>query len=53
MTDQTSADETTRAGEEEITFHRVARSGQIPEGYVRRFYVGEHECAVARLNGNA
>ncbi|MBD3781328.1 MAG: Rieske 2Fe-2S domain-containing protein [Micrococcales bacterium] len=35
------------------TYHRVARSGQVPEGYVRRFYVGEHECAVARLNGTA
>lgn len=34
-------------------FHRVCRSGQIPEGYVRRFYVDELECAVARLNGKA
>jgi nitrite reductase/ring-hydroxylating ferredoxin subunit len=38
---------------DERVFHRVARSGQIPEGYVRRFYVGDHECAVARLNGVA
>ncbi|WP_067441574.1 Rieske (2Fe-2S) protein [Nocardioides jensenii] len=37
----------------EAKFHRVARSGQVPEGYVRRFYVGELECAVARLEGRA
>jgi 3-phenylpropionate/trans-cinnamate dioxygenase ferredoxin subunit len=37
----------------EIEFHRVARSGQIPEGYVRRFYVDNLECAVARLKGKA
>ena len=35
----------------EVVFHRVARSGQIPEGYIRRFYVGDLECAVARLRG--
>jgi nitrite reductase/ring-hydroxylating ferredoxin subunit len=37
----------------EVEFHRVARSGQVPEGYVRRFYVNDLECAVARLNGKA
>ncbi len=37
----------------EVEFHRVARSGQVPEGYVRRFYVGELECALARLGGKA
>jgi 3-phenylpropionate/trans-cinnamate dioxygenase ferredoxin component len=37
----------------EVEYHRVARSGQIPEGYVRRFYVNELECALARLNGKA
>ena len=37
----------------EVRFHRVARSGQVPEGYVRRFYVDELECALARLNGKA
>lgn len=37
----------------EVVFHRVARSGQVPEGYVRRFYVNELECALARLNGKA
>lgn len=31
--------------------YRVARSGQVPEGYVRRFYAGELEMAVARLHG--
>lgn len=35
----------------EVVFHRVARSGQVPEGYIRRFYVGDLECAVARLQG--
>ena len=39
------------AASEEVTYHRVARSGQIPDGYVRRFYVGELECAIARLRG--
>jgi len=40
-------------GHEEVVFHRVARSGQVPDGYVRRFYVDELECAIARLNGKA
>jgi nitrite reductase/ring-hydroxylating ferredoxin subunit len=34
-----------------VVFHRVARSGQVPDGYVRRFYVGDLECAIARLHG--
>ena len=37
--------------DDELEFHRVARSGQVPEGYVRRFYIGDLECAVARLRG--
>jgi nitrite reductase/ring-hydroxylating ferredoxin subunit len=37
----------------DVSFHRVCRSGQVPEGYVRRFYVDELECAIARLNGKA
>jgi nitrite reductase/ring-hydroxylating ferredoxin subunit len=45
------ADPTGQAGHDEQVFHRVARSGQIPDGYVRRFYVGDLECAVARLHG--
>jgi nitrite reductase/ring-hydroxylating ferredoxin subunit len=40
-----------RAPSTEVVFHRVARSGQVPEGYIRRFYVDDLECAVARLNG--
>ncbi len=32
-------------------FIRVARSGQVPEGWVRRFYAGEVELCVARLRG--
>ena len=37
---------------DEVVYHRVARSVQIPDGYVRRFYVGELECAIARLRGS-
>ncbi|WP_253945281.1 Rieske 2Fe-2S domain-containing protein [Nocardioides sp. zg-DK7169] len=48
----TPADSGTPASTE-LEYHRVARSGQVPEGYVRRFYVGELECAVARLGGKA
>lgn len=36
-----------------MEFKRVARSGQVPEGVVRRFYADEYEFAVARLNGKA
>ncbi|MEU8245503.1 Rieske 2Fe-2S domain-containing protein [Nonomuraea sp. NPDC048916] len=32
-------------------YQRVARSGQVPDGIVRRFYVGEVEIAVARWDG--
>ena len=50
---ETSAEDTADPGapSTEVVFHRVARSGQIPDGYVRRFYVGELECAIARLHG--
>ncbi|TNC23431.1 Rieske (2Fe-2S) protein [Amycolatopsis alkalitolerans] len=34
-----------------MEYHRVARSGQVPDGYVRRFYAGELEIALARLRG--
>lgn len=34
-------------------FIRVARSGQVAEGYVRRFYAGDVEVAVARHDGKA
>lgn len=47
----TPADAPGNPPSEEVVFHRVARSGQVPDGYVRRFYVGELECAVARLRG--
>jgi 3-phenylpropionate/trans-cinnamate dioxygenase ferredoxin subunit len=36
---------------EDATWVRVARSGQVPEGYVRRFFAGGVELAVARLDG--
>lgn len=39
--------------ENKIEFARVARSGQVGEGIVRRFFSGEHEFAVARLDGKA
>lgn len=34
-----------------MEYQRVARSGQVPEGVVRRFFVGEAEVAVARRDG--
>lgn len=34
-----------------MEFHDIARSGQIPEGVVRRMFVGEVEIAVARRDG--
>lgn len=34
------------------TWVRVARSGQVPEGYVRRFFADGIELAVARLDGS-
>lgn len=36
----------------EATWVRVARSGQVPEGYVRRFFADGIELAVARLDGS-
>lgn len=45
-----------RAGTE-CEFVRICRTGQVPEGYVRRFYAetsrGQVELAVARLDGRA
>ena len=38
--------------ESEATWVRVARSGQVPEGYVRRFFADGVELAVARLGGS-
>jgi 3-phenylpropionate/trans-cinnamate dioxygenase ferredoxin subunit len=47
-----SEQELTAAGTE-CAFVRVCRAGQVPDGYVRRFYVDELECAIARLGGKA
>ncbi|WBB58328.1 non-heme iron oxygenase ferredoxin subunit [Streptomyces sp. WMMC500] len=38
-------------GTENTTYVRVARSGQVPEGVVRRFFVGDTELAVSRFEG--
>jgi 3-phenylpropionate/trans-cinnamate dioxygenase ferredoxin subunit len=38
---------------DEVDFIRIARSGQVPEGYVRRFFANGLEMCVARLNGRA
>jgi nitrite reductase/ring-hydroxylating ferredoxin subunit len=34
-----------------MEYQRVARSGQVPEGVVRRFFVDDVEIAVARSEG--
>lgn len=34
-----------------MEFHNIARSGQVPEGVVRRVFVGEVEIALARHDG--
>ena len=34
-------------------YYRVARSGQVEEGWVRRFFVDDVELCVARLDGTA
>lgn len=34
-----------------MEFYRVARSGQVPDGVVRRFFVNDIELAVARWDG--
>jgi 3-phenylpropionate/trans-cinnamate dioxygenase ferredoxin subunit len=51
-----SQEELAAAGTE-CAFVRICRAGQVPEGYVRRFYAetehGEVELAVARLDGRA
>ena len=45
--------ETSHTSEDAIDFVRVARSGQIPDGYVRRFYARDLELCIARFNGVA
>ncbi|HEX8005098.1 MAG TPA: non-heme iron oxygenase ferredoxin subunit [Trebonia sp.] len=49
-----SPQQPTRAGpaEGDAGWVRVARSGQVPEGYVRRFFADGVELAVARLDGS-
>lgn len=34
-----------------MEFHRVARSGQVPEGVIRRFFLDDLELAVSRFDG--
>jgi 3-phenylpropionate/trans-cinnamate dioxygenase ferredoxin subunit len=45
------------AASEDLEYVRICRRGQVPEGYVRRFYAetehGQLEIAVARLAGKA
>ncbi len=36
-----------------MEFKRVARSGQVTEGIVRRFYAEDYEFAISRLDGKA
>ena len=36
-----------------MEFKRVARSGQVTEGIVRRFYADDYEFAISRLDGKA
>jgi 3-phenylpropionate/trans-cinnamate dioxygenase ferredoxin component len=54
--DPASEDELASAGTE-CAFVRICRAGQVPEGYVRRFYAdtehGQLELALARLDGKA
>jgi nitrite reductase/ring-hydroxylating ferredoxin subunit len=37
----------------ELEYVRVARSGQVPDGYVRRFFCKELELCLARMDGKA
>lgn len=46
-----SSPEAPPASDGEIEFVRVARSGQVPNGYVRRFFAKELELCVARFRG--
>ncbi|MCF7552977.1 MULTISPECIES: Rieske 2Fe-2S domain-containing protein [Pseudonocardia] len=34
-----------------MEFHKIARSGQIPDGVVRRFFAGDVEVALSRQDG--
>ena len=48
-----SSPEAPPSADDEIEFVRVARSGQVPDGYVRRFFANELELCVARFRGVA
>lgn len=50
MTEAVPTSDTAAPGED---FVRVARSGQVPDGYVRRFYARGLEMCVARFQGRA
>ena len=51
------SEEELAAASTECAFVRICRVGQVPDGYVRRFYAetehGQMELAVARLDGKA
>lgn len=49
----TAAGSGTEAADDNGSFVRVARSGQVPEGIVRRFVVNGTEIAIARSRGKA
>jgi 3-phenylpropionate/trans-cinnamate dioxygenase ferredoxin component len=34
-----------------VEYHKLARSGQVPEGVVRRFFAGDVEIALSRFDG--
>jgi nitrite reductase/ring-hydroxylating ferredoxin subunit len=38
---------------DDLQWHRIARSGQVPDGYVRRFYAEGLEMCLARFQGKA
>jgi nitrite reductase/ring-hydroxylating ferredoxin subunit len=48
-----SSSEATASPDDKLEFVRVARSGQVPDGYVRRFYANGLEMCVARFRGVA
>jgi 3-phenylpropionate/trans-cinnamate dioxygenase ferredoxin component len=52
-----ASEEELAAASTECAFFRICRVGQVPDGYVRRFYAetghGQMELAVARLDGKA
>lgn len=51
--DEEPGDDAAGVAQSDGDYHRVARSGQVQEGSVRRFVVQNTEVAIARLNGKA